>query len=257
MEEKGPVQALDRAFDVMETLCGARDGLALHELTEATGLHKSTVHRMLQALVHRGYATQDEDTGRYRMTTRLYALSGQVVENLDLVQVARRPMEELSRRVEETVHLLVPEGSEIVYVHKVEADAPGIRMFSRIGMHRPMYCTGGGKAMLACMSDEDVSRIWNESQIQSYTPRTILTLDALKTELELVRARGVALDDEENELGVRCIAAPVRDYSGQVCAALSISAPLTRMSDERLASLRPVLLETRDLIAHGMGWTGA
>ena len=153
MAEKGTVQSLDRAFDIMEQLCGARDGLPIHELTERTGLHKSTVHRMLSSMAARGYVRKDEESGRYRMTTKLYALSGQVVENLDLVQIARAPMEALSRQVHETVHLVVPEGTDIVYVHKVDVEQGAIRMFSRIGMRRPMYCTGVGKAMMACMSD--------------------------------------------------------------------------------------------------------
>ena len=190
------------------------------------------------------------------MTTKLYALSGQVVENLDLVQIARAPMEALSRQVHETVHLVVPEGTDIVYVHKVDVEQGAIRMFSRIGMRRPMYCTGVGKAMMACMSDEEVDRIWDSSDIQAYTPHTIVTRERLHDVLEAVRHRDCAFDNEENELGVRCIAAAIRDYTGKVCGALSISAPLMRMSDSYLAQLQPALLATRDHIARDMGWNG-
>lgn len=256
MAEKGAVQSLDRAFDIMEQLCSARDGLPIHILTERTGLHKSTVHRMLSSMVSRGYVRKDEETGRYRMTTKLYALSGQVVDNLDLVQIARAPMEALSRQVHETVHLVVPEGTDIVYVHKVDVEQGSIRMFSRIGMRRPMYCTGVGKAMMACMTDEEVDRIWENSDIQAYTPHTIVTRERLHDVLEAVRRRDCAFDNEENELGVRCIAAAIRDYTGNVCGALSISAPLMRMSDSYLAKLQPALLETRDRIARDMGWNG-
>lgn len=256
MAEKGSVQSLDRAFDIMEELCRAKDGLPIHMLTERTGLHKSTVHRLLSSMAARGYVRKDEESGRYRMTTKLYALSGQVVENLDLVQIARRPMEALCHRVHETVHLVVPEGTDIVYVHKVDAEQGAIRMFSRIGMRRPMYCTGVGKAMMACMSDEEVDRIWENSNIQAYTPHTIVTRERLQNVLDAVRKRDCAFDNEENELGVRCIAAAIRDYSGKVCGALSISAPLIRMSDSYLAQLKPALIETRDQIARGMGWIG-
>lgn len=255
-EKATTVQSLDRAFDIMEALCGARDGMLIHELTACTGLHKSTVHRMLASMAARGYVRKDEDSGRYRMTTKLYALSGQVVDNLDLVQIARRPMEDLCHKVHETVHLVVPEGTDIVYVHKVEADQGAIRMFSRIGMRRPMYCTGVGKAMMACMSDEEVDQIWAHSDIQAYTPHTIVTRERLHDVLDAVRQRDCAFDNEENELGVRCIAAAIRDYTGKVCGALSISAPLIRMSDSYLAQLQPALLATRDRIAREMGWTG-
>ncbi len=255
-EKSSPVQSLDRAFDIMERLCAARDGLPIHTLTELTGLHKSTVHRMLAAMASRGYVRKDEDTGRYRMTTRLYALSGQVVENLDLVQVARAPMEHLRDEVGETVHLVVPEGSDIVYVHKVEAEAGAIRMFSRIGMRRPMYCTGVGKAILASMADEEVDEIWAQSDIHAYTEHTIVTRERLQDVLDAIRRRGCAFDNEENELGVRCIAAAIYDYSGKVCGALSISAPLIRMSDSYLAGLQPHLMEARDQISRAMGWMG-
>lgn len=254
MAEKGSVQSLDRAFDIMEALCAARDGLPIHMLSEQTGLHKSTVHRLLSSMVSHGYVCKDEYTGRYRMTTKLYALSGQVVENLDLVQIARHPMEELCHTVHETIHLVIPEGTDIVYVHKVEAEQGAIRMFSRIGMRRPMYCTGVGKAMMACMTDEQVDRIWEASNIQSYTSHTIMTRERLQDVLDTIRQRGCAFDNEENELGVRCIAAAIRDYTGNVCGALSISAPLIRMSDNYLMQLKRPLLETRDRISREMGW---
>lgn len=255
MAEKGSVQSLDRAFDIMEALCAAREGLPIHMLSEQTGLHKSTVHRLLSSMVSHGYVYKDEYTGKYRMTTKLYALSGQVVEHLDLVQIARYPMEELCHAVHETVHLVIPEGTDIVYVHKVEAEQGAIRMFSRIGMRRPMYCTGVGKAMMACMTDEQVDRIWEASDIQPYTSHTIMTREHLQGVLNAIRQRDCAFDNEENELGVRCIAAAIRDYTGNVCGALSISAPIIRMSDSYLLQLKRPLLETRDLIAHKMGWT--
>lgn len=252
-EKTSPVQSLDRAFDIMECLCSARDGLPIHMLTERTGLHKSTIHRMLAAMVARGYVRKDENTGNYCMTTRLYALSGQVVENLDLVQVARQPMEELCRAVGETVHLVVPEGADIVYVHKVEAEVGAIRMFSRIGTRRPMYCTGVGKAIMACLSDDEVDAIWKQSEIEPYTPHTIVTRDRLRDVLAAVRRRGCAFDNEENELGVRCIAAAIHDYTGRPCGALSISAPILRMSDSYLAYLQPFLMHARDQISAVMG----
>lgn len=255
-EKPSPVQSLDRAFDIIERLCAARDGLTIHTLTEMTGLHKSTVHRMLTAMVARGYVRKDEETNRYRMTTRLYELSGQVVENLDLVQVARAPMEHLRDEIGETVHLVVPEGCDIVYVHKVEAGTGAIRMFSRIGMRRPMYCTGVGKAMMASMTDAEVDAIWENSDIQPYTEHTIVTRERMQNVLDVIRRRGCAFDNEENELGVRCIAVAVYDYSGKVCGALSISAPLARMTDSYLAHLQPPLMAAREQISRNMGWKG-
>ncbi len=253
MEEHGPVQSIDRAFEILERLCGSRDGLSIHALSEATGLHKSTVHRLLAALAARGYVRKDEESGRYRMTTRICELSEQVVESLDVLKAAHGPMEALSQTTGETVHLVVREGDEIVYVHKVEPDVSTMRMFSRIGMRRPMSCTAMGKAILAELSDEEVDRIWNASDIQAYTEHTITSLDRLKSALELIRRRGSAFDNQENELGVRCIAATIHDYTGGICGALSISAPMLRMSDIKIAQFTPQLMAACEKITRRMG----
>ena len=254
MAEKANIQSLDRAFDILEQLCQVSGGMAIRDLTAATGLNKSTVHRMLQTMIARGYVVQDEISGRYHMTTKLYALGGQVVDNLDLVETARYPMNALSREVEETVHLVVPEGTDIVYVYKMEAGQDSVRMVSRIGMHRPLYCTASGKAILACWSAGEVERIWAESRIISYTPHTITDRVKLQTELEEIRRSGVAFDREENELGVRCIGAAIRDYSGQVCGALSISVPQQHERYQRMEELKEPLLRAQMQIASRMGY---
>lgn len=254
MAEMAGVQSLDRAFDIMEQLCHSGGGMAIRQLTEATGLNKSTVHRMLQCMVARGYVIQDPDTGCYRMTTKLYTLGGQILESLDLVEMARRPMEELNRAVGETVHLVVAEGTDIVYVHKVEARQDSVRMASRIGMHRPLYCTGSGKAILAYWSDEEVDRVWANSQVAAYTPYTITGRDDLGRALEEIRRRGISYDNEENELGVRCIAAAIRDYSGGVCGALSISVPQQHSLFSAMETLEEPLRQAQDQISWRMGF---
>ncbi len=149
---------------------------------------------------------------------------------------------------------MVREGIDIVYVHKVDSKNSSIRMFSRIGMRRPMYCTAVGKSILATMPDHEVARIWSRSNIRRYTEHTIMDLEMLFGELEAIRRRGYALDNEENELGVRCIGAAVLDYTGQGKAALSISAPITRMPDERINELAAELLAASALISAELGY---
>lgn len=252
MDGQSPVQSIDRAFSLLELLCASREGLAIHELSGKTGLHKSTVHRLLAALSARGYVRKDEG-GRYRMTTRICELSAQIVESLDVLQVARAPMEALSHSTGETVHLVMREGDEIVYIHKVESDASSMRMFSRIGMRRPMYCTAMGKAILAELPEEEVERIWDTSDIQAYTEHTIISLDRLRDALDRVRQRGYAVDNQENELGVRCIAATIHDHTGGICGALSISAPLLRLSDSKITKVLPELMAACSMISTEMG----
>lgn len=251
--EKGGVQSLDRAFDLLELLCRSSNGMAIHQLSEATGLHKSTVHRLLSAMAERGYVRRDRESAIYRAGMRLCELSEYIQENLDVVSLAREPMERLSRRTGETVHLVAQEGNEIVYIYKVESIHGAIRMVSRIGMRRPLYCTGVGKAILATRTEEEALRCWRESRPEAYTPYTIVREDAFLRELARVRRCGYAMDNEENELGVRCVAAAIPDWHGAAAYALSISAPVSRMTDERVRSLVPPLMDTRAEISASLG----
>ena len=197
----GGVQSLDRAFDLLELLCRSQNGMAIHQLSEITGLHKSTVHRLLAAMASRGYVRRDPENAVYRAGMRLCELSEYIQENLDVVARAREPMERLSRATGETVHLVAREGAEIVYVYKVESIHGAIRMVSRIGMRRPLYCTGVGKAILATRGDEEVLQCWEESERVPCTPYTITRKDAFLREIAQIRQQGYAMDNEENELG--------------------------------------------------------
>ena len=252
--EKGGVQSLDRAFTLLELLCKSPGGLAIHQLSELTGLHKSTVHRLLAAMAERGYVRRMGD-GVYRAGMRICELSDYVQQNLDVVELAREPMEGLSRRTGETVHLVERDGDEVVYIYKVDSIHGAIRMVSRIGMRRPMYCTGMGKAILAFQSDEQVLDYWKGTEHESYTDHTIVRQEAFLREIHEIRRRGYALDNEENELGVRCVAAAIPDWQGDVSYALSISAPISRMTDERIRALVPELLAVRNEIASCLGAT--
>lgn len=248
------VQSLERAFGLIELLARNPEGMPLMELSAAAELHKSTVHRLLASLSAMGYVKKDENSGHYRLTLKLFELSGRVADSIDVLQVARGPIEQLRNATQEAVHLVVREGIDIVYVHKAESRNSSIRMFSRIGTRRPMYCTAVGKSILATLSDDEVMRVWQKSNIKRYTEHTIMEISALFRELDEIRRLGYALDNEENELGVRCIGAAVRDYTGRGQAALSISAPLSRMTDARIGELAPMILSARSAISAELGY---
>ena len=248
--EKGGVQSLDRAFTLLELLCKSPGGMAIHQISEVTGLHKSTVHRLLGAMMEWGYVRKSGEAV-YRAGMRICELSDYIQENLNLVELAREPMERLSRRTGETVHLVERDGDEVVYIYKVDSIHGAIRMVSRIGMRRPMYCTGMGKAILAYQKDSQVLDYWRGVEHERYTPHTIVRQEVFLRELADIRRQGYALDNEENELGVRCVA--VQDWNGGASHALSISAPISRMTDERIQALVPELLATRDEIAANLG----
>lgn len=256
MEQSNSVQSLERAFALLEALAREPGGLPLTELAQGTGLHKSTAHRLLSSLSTLGYVSKVESGGRYRLTLKVLELSGRVTDSIDALSIARPHLEQLRDRAGEAVHLVVRDGRDIVYVYKAESRSSAYRMFSRIGMRRALYCTAAGKSMLAALPDDEVERIWRQSDVRAYTEHTILTLEALMNELALVRLRGYALDNEENEPGVRCIAAALTDYSGASGAAFSISAPIIRMPDERIAELAPDMLATRTQICAELGYSG-
>ena len=251
--ENGSVQSLDRAFMLLELLCQSPKGLAIHELTQQTGLNKSTVHRLLATMLRWGYVQRSENAV-YRAGMRICELGDYIQQNLDIIDLARAPMEKLSRDTGETVHLVEWDGDEIVYIYKVESIHGAIRMVSRIGMRRPLYCTGVGKAMLACREDEEILTYWNRVEHTAFTSQTIVQQDVFMREIRAIRARGFAEDNEENELGVRCAAAPIRDRHGEARYAVSVSAPLSRMPDERIAELTPMLLKTVGEISDFLGY---
>ena len=253
MAESSSVQSLDRAFDLLEALCRSHGGMTIGALSAETGLHKSTVHRLLASMCARGYVHRDAVTSIYRAGMRLCELSSAIVDNLDMVDIVRAPLERLSHETGETAHLAMQEGRDIVYVHKVESGSGAIRMFSRIGMRRPLFCTGVGKAMLATWEDAEVRSVWQESDVRPWTERTIVDEAAFFQEIGRVRRMGYALDNEETELGVRCIAAALPDYRGRAAYAISLSAPVGRMTDERIAELRGPLLSARAEIEAAMG----
>lgn len=236
MEQQSSVQSLDRAFLLLDLVSRSPEGITLAEVVAQSGLHKSTVYRLLAALSELGYIRKEEG-GRYRMTLKLFRIAGRAVDDLDLVKVAQPFLDRLNAETTEAVHLVVPEGSDIVYVRKVEDSGFSVRMLSRIGARRAMYCTAVGKSLMARMSDEQVAALWAQSEIREYTPYTTTDLNAFLEELEEIRRRGYAVDNEENELGVRCVAACVVDHRGVGVGALSVSAPLQRMDDERVRQI--------------------
>lgn len=252
-ESKNPVQSAERIFQVLEMLADNGE-MGLMELSVLLGLHKSTVHRLLMSLTYMGYVKQDEITQKYTLTYKLVNLSGKILERMDILQIAKPYMERLAALSGETVHLVQREGSDILYIHKVEAKVGSIRMVSHVGMIHPMYCSGVGKAIMATMSDQEVQSIWNDSVIEKKTKKTIVTYKDMITTLQKVRKCGYALDDEENEEGVRCIAASLRGHGKNVKYAFSISGPVSRMTKERIEELAVAVKQVQEELSRELGF---
>lgn len=247
-DTKNPIQVADRLFLVLETLSDAGP-LGLLELSSRLSLHKSTVHRLLTSLTHLGYVTQDEQSSKYRLTFKIMEVANKMMAKLDILEISRPCLKQLMEKTGETVHLVQLDGNEAVYIDKVEAYQNSVRMVSKVGNHIPLYCSGVGKAIAAQLDNDRLKRIWHDTKIKKMTPYTILTLTAFMEELKHVREKGYALDNEENELGVRCIAASLPGYEGSPLYAFSISAPVNRMSDEKIEQYSVYVLEAKSQLA--------
>lgn len=238
------VQSLDRAIDLLEAFASGADTRGVADLARELGLPRTTVHRLLSALTHRGLLSHDPVTGHYQLGLKLFELGSRVGDSLDIQHIARPYLQELMQRSGETAHLVVLDGVDIVFVDKVETDNP-FRMVSQIGRRLPARFSGSGKALLARLADDELARRFAGTDVD---------LLALRAELARVRERGWAIDDQETQPGLRCVGTVVRDRKSAVAAGLSISGPLVRVSDERLADLSAILLQTADRISRAMGY---
>lgn len=252
--EQGSVQSIDRAFLIIETLSKHPEGLPLISISEAVGLHKSTVHRFLSSLSSLDYVERVTSNGNYKLSLKMFEVSSRIVNGLDIYSASKPHLDELSRITDEAVHLVVRDGDEIIYIYKVDFSSGGIRMSSRIGLRAPMYCTAVGKCILAYLSETEQCSILNRINFVALTENTIVTMDKLKKELADIRKTGHAFDNEENERGVRCIAAPVFDYSGKIAGAFSVSIPTIRINEQKIAEFLPHIHNTMEKISRDMGY---
>lgn len=252
--EKYAIQALQRGMQVLDTLLDARTPLKLEQICAFTGLPKSTAFRIITNLL-RGEYLVETDEG-YWLGLKMLRFGALVEERLDLKQQAHLPLMELRDRVNETVHLAVLDRElRVVYLEKLHAQHAVGLMMSRIGITAPMHCTALGRAMAAFRPEDDIREWIRENGLKAYTEATITDEAAFLRELRKIRSRGYAVDRGEYEDSVRCVAAPIRDRTGTVIAAVSISAPDSRMPLELLASpLAAQVVETTSRISQALGY---
>lgn len=245
------LQSVTNALAVLEAFSPDRPELGVTQLSQALGLGKSTVHRLLTALAARGYVRKDAQSDRYRLGLKVFEVGALAVAQLTIREAAGPSLRKLVAATRETVHLGVLEAGEVVYVDKVESQRT-LQMYSRIGRRAPLHCTALGKALLAFEPDEVVDR-FARRRLRAYTTKTITAADTLRRELQRVRAAGVAVDDEEFEVGLRCIAAPVRDHTGRVVASLGIAGPAVRLPAARMTALAHVVQRAAADVSAALG----
>jgi DNA-binding IclR family transcriptional regulator len=247
------VQSVDRTLTILEVLSDYSDGLGITDISERVNLHKSTVYRLLSTLSYKGYVVQDEETSKYKITFKLFELGSKKVDKLDLLNCSKSYTKALMESVNEVVHLVIREDTEIVYIDKVEANNT-ISMASRVGKRNPMYCTATGKGMLAFMPEEEVLKVWNSSKIIKLTKNTNTDFILFKKELQAIKKNGYAIDDEENEMGVRCVGAPIFNINGKVAGAISVSGPMHRVTEDKIDFISNELIKCSNLISKEMGY---
>ncbi|MDO5624583.1 MAG: IclR family transcriptional regulator [Pseudomonadota bacterium] len=242
------IQVIERMFSLIDVLASRTDPMSLKDISEQTGLHPSTTHRILNDLAVGRFVDRPEP-GTYRLGLRLLELGNIVKGRLDVRDAAIAPMRELHRLIQQPVNLSVRQGDEIVYIERAYSERSGMQVVRAIGGHAPLHLTSTGKLFLAHDEPQRVRAYATRTGLAGHTRNSITQLTALERELVGARQSGVARDNEELEMGVRCMAAGIYDDQGKLVAGLSISAPADRLDDGWL----PKLQQTAEHISTALG----
>lgn len=239
-------KSIDRLLDIIEYFTPDNRETGVSEIGRQLGLHKSTVHRLLTCLEDRGFVDKNEDNSKYRLSSKFIGLGFMVLDNMEIKKEVNGEMEELAHKTHKTVHLSVKSGNEAMYLHKVENPNNVIR-YSRVGKNLPMYCTAMGKVILSGFSEKDLRKYLETVKFQRFTDNTILNKEKLIQEIEKVRKKGYGIDNEELEIGLKCVAVPVLNNRGDIVAAISASGVTQSMEEMQL--LIQDLRVTADIIS--------
>lgn len=251
------VQAIGRASLILDVLGQSPQGISVRELSDRINLPKGTTHRLLSSLAYYGYVRQDPESRDYFLGFKLVELGNRLLNQLDFRTEAKPFLMDLAERTKETVHLVILDQNEVLYVDKMESyeNHSGLRMASKVGSRTTAHSSAVGKVLLAQLSEKELDAFIEEKGVPRKTENTIVDPKKLKAHLKLVRSKGYAFDDEENEKGIRCVAAPIRNEIGRVVAALSISCPTVRITRKTIQeTLREQVIETALNISQKLGF---
>ncbi|MFW6034725.1 MAG: IclR family transcriptional regulator [Halothermotrichaceae bacterium] len=230
-KRKNSIKSVFKTFKVLEELVSQEGNASLATLKNNVDIPKSTIYRILATLVDLGYIKQNSDTGEYELGLKFLNFSSVILQSLDLRETARPILKKLSAETNLTVNLVIMQKGEALYIETSESNS-ALRIFSLIGKRAPLHATGVGKVLLAGLKWDEVEKIIQKKGLKQLTFNTITQPQELKTELEKIQKQGYAIDDEECEVGAKCIAAPVKNHLKDTIASISISAPLVKFSEE-------------------------
>lgn len=246
------IASLQRGLRILRIFGEAPNGLTAKQLAEKSRIPESTVHRFLTNLAGSGFLTCGHN-GVYDLGIACLTIGNSANGQLDIRRSSLPYLRTLNHQTRETVHLTVRHGLTAVYVEKLESSEP-LRIHSRIGTSVPLFCTAVGKLLLAHTPEPEQQELLSQLEIKRFTPNTVGSIQELEADLQRIRKVGYACDMEEHELHIRCIAAPIWDYTGRVCASLSITAPAVRMQAIRMRQLAPMVVEAGREISRELGF---
>ncbi len=250
-------QSIAKGLQIIEVMAAGDGPMRLQDIGNAVNLPASTVLRFLKTMIDHDYMQQNEDTLHYFLTLKLCHIGEQVRKQVKFRDVVHPHMVELSRSLGEAVSLAVESDMLVVYVDVIEGPDHMLRTLQRIGKIAPMNSTGVGKALLLDHTPVEIDDLVKSRGLPKTTANTISSKTALMRELKLVRKRGYATDNEECELGMRCVAVPLRDFSGKIVAAMSTSGPVSRMTPARIQEIGPAIVELAATISARLGYDGS
>lgn len=255
-ERKYIVPAVERAIIILQLLAQEPDGLTISQLTQRLVIPKSTIFTILNTLKQYRWVERVEETGQFRLGVELFTLGSTVVERLNVRSAAYPILKRLAQSTGLTTHLGIMDEGEVVYIEKLEGRGP-IKISSAVGRRMGIHCTALGKAMLAQLPETEVQLILNDRALSPRTPNTMTSLEALRADLARTRERGYSFDDEENELGIRCLGAPIFNHHHEVVCALSISGPRDRISIESIEALARQVAEAAREASQNLGYVSS
>lgn len=236
------VPSIERALTVLEFLAQSNRGFSISEMSRKLGIPKSSTHLILATLERRGFLEKNSQNGRYCFGVGLVGLSRCALENLNLREEARPFLKWLMQKTRLTVHMAVLERNEAIVVEKIEA--PGsVRLATWIGRRLDVNCTGVGKSLLSCLPEDEFERVVRAKTFARHNGRTVISISALEREIARIRQLGYAFDDEEDEIGFRCVGAPIMGECQEGVAAISVAGTIGEIPDERVASLANTVKE--------------
>ena len=247
------IGSVQRAIDILNLFGSQTPELGTTEIARALGLHKSTTASLVYTLEANGFLNQNSETRKYRLGLKLVERAFAMLDQVEIRRIAYPALQELRDRWNETVNLAILDGADVVFIERM-LGTKALGMSSEVGRREPAHSTALGKAILSCYPPADVKGLVAAHGLPSVTPRTITDSSKFYAELDRVREQGYAVDDEENEIGGRCIAVPIFDHTGNVVAAVSISAPTARLPMSDVPQAGAMVRETAKAISRGLGY---